>query len=154
MTPLRLDRRTLDELHAHARAHYPDECCGAVVRRDGQEHVRRFTNIQDRLHSDDPVANPRTAATAYSPEPAELLAAIKEGDAPGAALLVFYHSHGINGSYFSDEDQRRALFGDDPAYPDVAYVVVSDARVTSEAKAFRWNEAESRFTEVPIEIAE
>lgn len=152
-TPLRLTRQTLDDLHAHARAEYPDECCGAVVHRDGVDHVRRFTNIQNRLHAENPTDNPRTAATAYSPEPAELLAAIKDGDAPGAALTVFYHSHAINGSYFSDEDQRRALFGDEPAYPDVAYVVISDAREHGETKAFRWNDAEQRFTEVPIEIA-
>ncbi len=153
MEPLQLERRALEEMFAHARAEHPDECCGAVVRRAGHDQVLRFTNIQNRLHEADPVANPRTAATAYSPEPQELFDATRRGDEPGAALTVFYHSHAINGSYFSDEDQARATWDGDPVYPDVAYVVVSDARVPDEARAFRWNEAERKFTEVPIELA-
>lgn len=157
MDPLRLERRALDEIFAHARADYPNECCGAVVHQGGRDHVRRFTNIQDRLHAENPQANPRTASTAYSPEPAELLAALTAGDAPGARLAVFYHSHpphAVNGAYFSSEDQARAMFGDEPAYPDVTYLVVSDARVRDEARAFRWDDAQQAFAEATIEIVE
>jgi proteasome lid subunit RPN8/RPN11 len=125
-----------------------------VVTRDGRDRVVRFTNIQNRLHETDPAANPRDARTAYSPEPKELFAAIREGDAPGARLSVFYHSHAINGSYFSDEDRTRAMFGDDPAYPDVSYVVVSDAKVPGEVRAFRWDESAAAFVEQPIEVRE
>ena len=157
MTPLRFDRSALDDIFVHARAESPNECCGAVIEADGRHHVRRFTNIQDRLHSENPVDVPRTAATAYTPEPKDLFAALKAGDAPGARLAVFYHSHpphAVNGAYFSDEDRARAMFGDEPAYPDVTYLVVSDARVRDEARAFRWDEAAQAFAEVQIEIVE
>ena len=75
MEALTLERAALDAIFAHARATHPDECCGAVVAADGRQRVHRFTNIQGRLHAADPAAYPRDAATAYTPEPKELLAA-------------------------------------------------------------------------------
>jgi proteasome lid subunit RPN8/RPN11 len=152
MTPLRLERAALDEMLAHARSTHPAECCGAVVARDGRDVVRRFTNVQDRLHAEDPVANPRGAETAYTPEPKELFAVLREADQPSAVLKVFYHSHTRIGSYFSGEDRARAMFGDEPAYPDVTYVVVSDSRTPGEARAFRWDDARRDFVELPIEV--
>jgi hypothetical protein len=44
------------------------------------------------------------------------------------------------------------MFGDDPAYPDVTYVVVSDARTDGEARAFRWDETSRDFVELAIEV--
>ena len=150
---MRLSRAALDEMLAHARETHPAECCGAVVEIGGRDLVRQFTNIQDRLHAEDPTATPRGAETAYTPEPRELYAVLREGEQPGASLKVFYHSHTRVGSYFSGEDRARAMFGDDPAYPDVVYVVVSDSRTPGEARAFRWDESRGDFVEEPIEVA-
>lgn len=137
---------------SHARETHPDECCGAIVVRGDREEVRRFTNVQGRLHAEDPVANPRDATRAYAPEPAELYAAIRAGEAAGSNLAVFYHSHSVRGSYFSGEDRARAMFGDEPAYPEVAYVVVSNARVEGEVRAFRWSETAGDFVEVSVDL--
>jgi proteasome lid subunit RPN8/RPN11 len=152
MNALRIARTALDEIVAHARASHPDECCGAVLEIGGRDVVRRFTNVQGRLHREDPAANPRDARTAYAPDPKELFAAVRDGDAAGARLKVFYHSHTRVGAYFSGEDRARALFGDEPAYPDTTYVVVSDSRTPGEVRAFHWDEAGRDFVEVPIEI--
>ena len=152
MESLRLERAALEAMLAHARETHPEECCGAVLELDGRDLVRRFTNIQGRLHRTDPEANPRDAITAYTPEPKELFAALRDGDAPGARLKVFYHSHTRVGAYFSGEDRARAMFGDEPAYPDVTYVVVSDSRTPGEARGFRWEERRRDFVEVPIEL--
>ena len=154
MSELTLERAALEEMLAHARTTNPDECCGAVVSSGGRDVVRRFTNIQSRLHAEDPGTHARDARTAYAPEPRELFAVLREADAPGAALKVFYHSHTRVGSYFSGEDRARAMFGDDPAYPDVTYVVVSDSRTPGEARAFRWDEGARDFVEVPIVLVE
>jgi len=143
MDPLKIDRSALDDMLAHTRETHPDECCGAVVSRDDTDRVLRFTNIQNRLHAEQPADYPRTAAR---------LAAIRAGEEPGARLSVFYHSHAVNGSYFSGEDRARALFGDEPAYPDVTYIVVSDARTRGEARAFRWSDEAHDFVEVAIEV--
>ena len=152
MEPLKLAPDALEAMLAHARATYPEECCGAMLEIGGRDVVRRFTNIQGRLHREDPRANPRDAVTAYAPEPKELFAVLRDGDAPGARLKVFYHSHTRVGAYFSGEDRARAMFGDEPAYPDVTYVVVSDSRTPGEARAFRWDEGSRDFAEVPIEF--
>jgi proteasome lid subunit RPN8/RPN11 len=154
MEPLKIDRAALDAMHAHGREAHPDECCGAVVERNGADVVHRFTNIQNRLHAENPLETPRDAKTAYTPEPKELFAVIRDGEQPGACLKVFYHSHAVRGSYFSGEDRARAMFGDDPAYPDVTYVVVSDARERGEARAFKWDEASHDFVEQSIEVRE
>ena len=152
MEPLTLEHAALDDIFAHARATHPEECCGAVVFRDGREVVRRFTNIQGRLHREDAGSYPRDAETAYTPEPGELFAVLREAEAPGARLKVFYHSHSRVGAYFSGEDRARAMFGDEPAYPEVTYLVVSDSRTAGEARAFRWGEAARDFVEVPLAV--
>ena len=152
MNPLTLDRSTLEVMHAHGRAAHPEECCGAVVERDGRDVVHRFTNIQNRLHAENPTETPRDARTAYTPDPKELFAAIRDGEQPGSRLKVFYHSHAVRGSYFSGEDRARAMFDEEPAYPDVVYVVVSDSRTPGEARAFRWDEVQRDFAEVPLEV--
>ena len=152
MEPLRLERTAVEAILVHARETHPAECCGAVLRRGGRDEVRRFTNVQDRLHREDPATHPRGAETAYTPEPQELFAALRDGEAPGAALAVFYHSHTRVGAYFSGEDRARAMFDDEPAYPDVTYLVVSDSRAAGEARAFRWDPATSDFVEVGLEV--
>jgi proteasome lid subunit RPN8/RPN11 len=151
MSVCTLERAALDEIFAHARATAPDECCGAVLGSGGRDVVRRFTNVQARLHAEDPATYPRDARTAYTPEPRELFAVLQEADGPGASLKVFYHSHTRVGAYFSGEDRARAMFGDDPAYPEVTYVVVSDSRTSGEARAFRWDEGARDFVEVALE---
>jgi adenylyltransferase/sulfurtransferase len=148
--PLSLERTALDEIFAHARSTHPEECCGAVIAAGGSDRVYRFTNIQSRLHAAAPAEHPRDGRTAYTPEPKELFAALRAGEAPGAALKAFYHSHPVRGAYFSGEDRARAMFGDEPAYPDVAQLVVSDARIAGEARAFRWDSAARDFVEVPL----
>ena len=152
MDTLTIDRTALEAMHAHARAAHPDECCGAIVECGGRDVVHRFTNIQSRLHAENATEHPRDAKTAYTPEPKELFAAIRAGEQPGSRLKVFYHSHAVRGAYFSGEDRARAMFGDDPAYPDVVYVVVSDARTAGEARAFRWDEPARDFVELAIEV--
>jgi proteasome lid subunit RPN8/RPN11 len=152
--PLTISRAALDEIFAHARATHPEECCGALLGGAGGDVVRRFTNVQGRLHRDDPAAHPRDAATAYTPEPVELFAVLREAETPGTVLKAFYHSHTVRGAYFSGEDRARAMFGEDPSYPDVTYLVVSDARTPGEVRGFRWQEEGRDFVEVGVEVAD
>lgn len=146
MKALRIERRALDEILAHARETEPDECCGVIVARAGRDEVWRMRNVQNELHQRDPHTYPRTARTAYALGRED----IERLDA--ASPKVIYHSHTKTGAYFSGEDRARAMFMDEPTYPDVAYLVVSDARSPGEAKAFRWDDAVRDFVETPIEL--
>jgi proteasome lid subunit RPN8/RPN11 len=152
MQELTLEGKALEAILVHARATHPAECCGVVLALEGRDVVRRFTNVQDRLHEEDPGANPRGAETAYTPDPREFYAALREAEAPGAAIKAFYHSHTRVGAYFSGEDRARAMFGDEPAYPEVTYVVVSDSRTPGEARGFRWDDGARDFVEVAVRV--
>jgi proteasome lid subunit RPN8/RPN11 len=104
---LHLTRAQVDEMIAHARAEYPNECCGLLAGRgDRVEYLFRGTNV-DR--------SPYT----YRLDPHEQLRFFKEIDARGLDLLGIYHSHTHSPAYPSRTDVARAY------YPDAVYVIVS-----------------------------
>lgn len=140
-----------DAICRHAQDTFPEECCGAILSRGNHEEARRITNIQNALHARDPQGYPRDATSAYFMDPKELLAVIKEADSGQAILKAFYHSHPNHGAYFSAEDKARALFGDEPAYPDAVYLVLSvyDREVRA-LRAYAWNEEKKDFVETGL----
>jgi len=154
MQPLILGRQVLDAMLTHARETHPEECCGAIVARAGRMEVWRFANVQNALHQRDPAAHPRTAATAYALGVADVerVDGARAGDPSVGTLQAIYHSHTKVGAYFSGEDRARAMFGDEPLYAEIAWVVVSDSRQAGEARAFRWDEAGRDFAEVPLDV--
>ncbi|MCB9701684.1 MAG: Mov34/MPN/PAD-1 family protein [Myxococcales bacterium] len=109
----------LRDIFEHARAEFPNECCGYLIGSGSDLEVRRCKNRQDQLHALDPEAHPRTAANAYNIGGRELLDLVRsfEGERPAT---VIYHSHPRVGAYFSAEDERAALAA---GYP-VAYLVI------------------------------
>ena len=146
-----LQASTLAEVADHAREAYPAECCGLILRRDGEEAVRRIRNIQDELRARDPARYPRPARIAYYMDGKELLSVLNEVDRDGWSVAAFYHSHPDHAAYFSQEDKARAIFDGDPIYPGTAYVVVAlDPAGVREVKAFRWDVAAREFVEAPI----
>ena len=153
MQPLRIGRDVLDAVLAHARETHPEECCGALVRKAGRLEAWRLQNVQNELHRRDPAGNPRTAVTAYALGVADVerLDGARAGDPAVGTLEAIYHSHTKVGAYFSGEDRARAMFGDEPLYPEIAWLVVSDSRETGEARAFRWDDEQRDFVEVAVE---
>jgi proteasome lid subunit RPN8/RPN11 len=140
----------LAEMYAQARREYPHECCGIVFGPRAQpvaDKVRPCVNIQNQLHAEDPVANPRDATMAYNLGAGDLFALQKSlrGDAPAK---IVYHSHVNVGAYFSPTDQAAARMGDEPAYP-VEYVVI-DAQADGPrgAAQFAWDDAQKTYIEV------
>ncbi|MBM4257109.1 MAG: M67 family metallopeptidase [Deltaproteobacteria bacterium] len=148
---IHLSAHTWDTMCQHAQEIFPDECCGAIVVKNGREEVRRITNIQNVKHKEAPQEFPRDATIAYFMEPKELLAVNMEVDSGKAQLKAFYHSHPNHDAYFSAEDKRQALFEDEPWYPGAVYLVISiyDRQVRN-IKAFRWDEDAKEFTETEL----
>jgi [CysO sulfur-carrier protein]-S-L-cysteine hydrolase len=148
---IHISAKTWDALCQHAQEIFPDECCGAILVKNDREEVRRIANIQNAMRAKDPQQFPRDATIAYFMEPKELLAVNREVDSGKAALKAFYHSHPNHDAYFSAEDKRQAMFGDEPSYPDTAYLVVSvyDRQVRN-IKAYRWDEATKDFVEAEL----
>lgn len=144
---------SLDAMQAHARDTYPDECCGLIIERHGQEEVVRVTNLQNQLHAQDPEQFPRTAATAYTmgPEAAPILLAAERGT---LTLRAIYHSHPEHDAYFSAEDRTQALGGwEEPNYPQAGQIVLSvRQREVRATKVFVWEAERGDFVEVPLAV--
>ena len=144
--------KTLNDICAYAKEQFPDECCGIILHADTQEFVRPCRNIQNDLHKDDPAAHPRDARTAYFLHPNDLFAVFKERDKQDRPIKAFYHSHPNREAYFSEKDKSDAMMWGEPAYPGVAYFVISIYKDTIRVvKAFTWDESKSDFIEVPIQ---
>jgi proteasome lid subunit RPN8/RPN11 len=123
----------LSRIYGHARATYPEECCGWLRGRGPTATLHACANRQNRLHELDPGRYPRTAREAYEIGGRELLDLVESFASPQPASII-YHSHPDVGAYFSAEDTRAALAA---GYP-VDYLVV-DVRADAvvEAKLFR-----------------
>lgn len=148
---IHLSAHTWDVMCQYAQDIFPDECCGAILVKNDREEVRRITNIQNAMHEKDPQQFPRDATIAYFMDPRELLAVNREVDSGKVQLKAFYHSHPNHDAYFSAEDKRQALFGDEPSYPDTVYLVISvyDRQVRN-IKAYQWDEAAKDFVETEL----
>ena len=144
----------LEAVIEHARATYPEECCGAILESaSGPLVARRLTNIQNRLHAENPRHHPRDARTAYYIDPADLLAL--ECDAERLRLRAIYHSHNDTGANFSKTDQRQASPLGEPLYPGVRYLVVSviQGRVDDTA-LYAWQPESGNYELVPFDSLE
>jgi proteasome lid subunit RPN8/RPN11 len=151
-----LSKEDLQNIYQHAIDDYPDECCGIVIAPPGGGMggtVFRCTNIQNKMHKEDPISYPRTARTAYLIDPKEQLKILTETEEKGMILKAFYHSHPNHQAYFSETDRREAMFGDEPAYPGTAYVVVSVIdRQVKDARCYLWDKEKKDFVERTLEL--
>jgi len=119
----------------------------------GIDEVRPIANIQDRLHAEDPVQNPRDATIAYYMDPQELFAVLRESEDLARPVRVFYHSHPDHGAYFSAEDEARAMAWDEPAYPGAYYLVLSVLKGSVKDRlAVTWDPAQAKFAPVDVSI--
>ncbi len=158
MARVRYPREILAAVVEQAEAAYPRECCGILAgyrRRDGRVEVvsvHQMENVYDRYHAADPAAYPRDARTAYLMDPRQQSRLMEALEAGGTPPVCIYHSHVDVGAYFSEEDERAALFDGAPLYPDVEYLVVGvEAGRATEARAFHWDGASFVGRDVDLE---
>ena len=114
-----MKRELLEQIYAHARESYPEECCGFLF----DDEVRRVVNRQNELHARDPEHFPRDAKTAYNMGPRDIRA-LEDSLKTPRPVRAIYHSHCNVGSYFSAEDKRAATWDGEPLFAGVDYLVV------------------------------
>ncbi|HEY2030831.1 MAG TPA: M67 family metallopeptidase [Myxococcales bacterium] len=148
-------KEALPAIAAHARATYPAECCGLVLRE--ASGVFRFQPIANVAGSD---AGQKTSSRGqrdgYVMDSKQLLAALETVEAAGGSLYAIVHSHPDVGAYFSKEDKDMALGGEtEPLWPGVRYLVVSVRKgAVDAARLYTWNAAARDFAEEEVsEIA-
>ncbi len=129
---MRISRRLLDEIIAHARADAPNECCGMIAARDGEA-----------------VAVHRAVNAAASPlryeiegrEQYRIQSAIEDA---GLDLGAIYHSHTRSAPEPSQTDINLAF------YPDALYVIVGVAGEAADVRA--WNIVDGKVSAGALEV--
>jgi proteasome lid subunit RPN8/RPN11 len=142
MRPVELAPGVLEQMRWHARATYPDECCGFLIAAPdgpGPDRVRRVLAVEPAANAS---AGERRRRFMIRPE--ELRAA--EGRRAGTPEVVagFYHSH-------PDHPARPSLFDQEHAWPWYTYLVleVTGAEVPA-IGAFELEPESRTFREVPL----
>lgn len=127
MDELLLAPGLIEEMIAHAAAHYPEEACGLLG--GSGCHATRLHPVENMLHS--PVA--------YEMEPLQQVRAMLDIEAEGQELVAIYHSHPGGLARPSVTDVAQAY------YPDSAQIIVSLAdRKRPDVRAFTIRDGQVR----------
>lgn len=127
---------TLIAAYAHADLCYPEECCGLIL---AGGRYRRATNIQNQLHAAQPEVYTRDARQGYTLSPGDLHLLRDSREEGAVPVVAIVHSHPDAGAYFSEEDERKALYCGEPIH-DADYLVIDTRRGWSRgAKLFRYD---------------
>jgi len=122
---MKLTREIIEKIYAHAVEEYPYECCGIVTGVKDRQTFHVCRNVQNQLHTEDPVRYPRDARTAYFIDRKEFNSIVTSAKEIGEEVIALYHSHPEHDAYFSEEDvAAQTVFGE-PEFPDSLHVVVS-----------------------------
>jgi proteasome lid subunit RPN8/RPN11 len=126
--PLRLNGGVADAIRRHGAETYPDECCGALIGRDGEVIATyALPNTTEE--------GPRRR---FLVRPDDYRQAEKEARAAGGDLLGFYHSH-------PDHPARPSQYDLDHAWPFFSYIIVS-VRAGAPEDMTSWRLREDRST--------
>jgi proteasome lid subunit RPN8/RPN11 len=124
--------RLLDEIRSHARAAFPNECCGLLI--------GSALTIEALF----PTRNLEASPTSYLIDPAHHFAAIKTARASGRRVVGAYHSHPATPPVPSARDLAEA------SVPDFVYLIVSLAETDSDDSVRAYRLAEGRATPLTI----
>ncbi len=142
MRPLRASETILEEVAAHARASYPDECCGFLIA--GPD--LRDPSAPRTLVASEPAENAFEGgrSTRFLLRPQELRAADRRAEAGGRAVVGFYHSH-------PDRPARPSRLDQENAWPGYSYLVIHvDAAQATELRAFELDPDSLEFRPVRL----
>ncbi len=137
---IQISKNVIDKIGRHALNTYPDECCGIVTQNKTDQAVHECTNIQNRLHAEDPALHQRDARTAYAIDRKEAEKIFSDAKAGGAEVIAFYHSHTDHDAYFSETDKEVQTILGEPEFPDALHIVISvkDGKL-DHIKSFLWD---------------
>ena len=131
---MRLSDVVLNGIREHGRDTYPDECCGALIGRDGNvSEVFALPNTTEE--------GPRRR---FLVRPADYRAAEARASQIDCELLGFYHSH-------PDHPAEPSQYDLEHAWPFFCYVIVSVRDgVARDLRAWRLRDDRSQFDEEEV----
>jgi proteasome lid subunit RPN8/RPN11 len=132
---LRINAEVDSAIRAHGAETYPDECCGALIGRDG---IVTDTLALPNTTEDGPRRR-------FKVRPQDYRAAEGRAGQLGAELLGFYHSH-------PDHPAKPSQTDLDYAWPFFSYVIVSVLEgVSGDMTSWRLREDRSAFDQENLE---
>ena len=133
---LMLRNGVADEIRRHGVETYPDECCGALIGRDGiAASVYPLPNTTEE--------GPRRR---FRVRPQDYRDAERRAVERGGELLGFYHSH-------PDHPAQPSQYDLDHAWPYFSYIIVSVRAATAEEMtSWRLREDRSAFDEEDLVV--
>lgn len=148
----------------HARATFPEECCGIIVGIAGNPALQVYEpwpNLQTSLHLQDPHHYPRDGRTAFAFDALKLERHVDALKEQGRGLVAVVHSHPTYPAYFSQTDRQAAAPFGFPTWEGAWHLVISvygaspeDAAKNSgsaqdirDLKGFFWNDTLEEFEE-------
>ena len=133
---LALSASVIDRIRAHGRETYPNECCGALIGRDGTvSEILPLPNTTEE--------GPRRR---FLVRPADYRAAEERAVEREQALVGFYHSH-------PDHPARPSQYDLDHAWPSFSYVILSvRGGEAKELRSWRLRDDRSQFDEETIDV--
>ncbi len=143
MTAVRIPATLVQEMQAHARATYPDECCGFLLAHDPPAAAPAPRTIDSVV----PAANEYDGERRrrFVIRPGELREMERRATEEGRSVVGFYHSH-------PDHPARPSTFDQEHAWPWYTYIVVSvTAREVPAWGAFELDPETALFAAVPME---
>jgi proteasome lid subunit RPN8/RPN11 len=148
MTPIAIPKFVLHTICEHARATFPDECCGYLIGpRDGDGVDSAVLCRNAQRDGDHPTAPDRDADTGFVITGRELFEFAKSFESDRPARVV-YHSHTNGRAYFSEVDRDNAASPAGPHYPVQHLVLGVTAEGLAEAAQFAWSDEVRDFVEV------
>lgn len=109
---IEIEKEPWEQMVAHARATYPNECCGAML--GNLDGGRKLVSATMPLEN----ASQANRRIRYELRPEDLLRADREARARNMDLIGIYHSHPDCGAYFSETDLKNSC-------PWYSFVVLS-----------------------------
>ena len=135
---LALQAGVAEAIRRHGAETYPNECCGALIGRDGA--VSGASALPNTTEE-----GPRRR---FRVQPEDYRDAERRAAEQGAELLGFYHSH-------PDHPARPSQYDLDHAWPFFSYVIVSvRAGVPQDMTSWRLREDRSVFDQETLTYAE
>jgi proteasome lid subunit RPN8/RPN11 len=136
---LRIASPVLAELRQHLEAGYPNESCGALIGRAGEDtrEVLEFRPMRNTIE-DRPWDR-------YALDPLEQLHVQKDADSRGLEIIGFAHSH-------PDHPPRPSKFDEDHAWSFYSYIVAS-VQKGKLVEARSWRLDNSTFVEEALQVS-
>jgi proteasome lid subunit RPN8/RPN11 len=134
MTGISLGPGVRDAIRQHGAETYPNECCGALIGRDGVVSAAyALPNTTDE--------GPRRR---FMVRPQDYRDAERRASEHGGELLGFYHSH-------PDHPARPSQYDLDHAWPFFSYIIVAvRAGVPEDMTSWRLRDDRSAFDQEPV----